>query len=88
MVLFSLTFIIDPTINLMNEPYQESERMRGGSIIHHTLRIHKNYSFKKLLQISLRTLSVMIIPQVINSCAGVQVYKKEFYTHTYIYIYI
>ena len=87
MVLFSFTFVVSPTMNLTNESYQKNERIKGGSIIHHTLRIYKNYSFKKLLQISLRTLDIMITPQVINSYARVLVYKKEFHTHTYIYIY-
>ena len=87
MVLFSFTFVVSPTMNLTNEPYQESERIRGGNIIHHTLRIYKNYSFKKLLQISLRTFDIIITPQVINSYTRVLVYNKEFHTHIYIYIY-
>ena len=41
MVLSHLTFMVDPTINLMSGPHHECER---GSTIFHTLGVPKNYS--------------------------------------------
>jgi len=43
MVLPPLTFMVDPIMNLMSEPYHEYERR---STILYILRVLKNYSFK------------------------------------------